>query len=67
MELINRVNVGEEEGHQAFGHGVFFDDSAAKPLGAGEGQAIDACILPIKKVFFFLTILNYLYIALINK
>lgn len=53
MELINRVNVGEEEGHQAFGHGVFFDDSAAKPLGAGEGQAIDACILPIKKVFFF--------------
>lgn len=38
MELVDGVDVGEEEGHQAFGHGVFFDHSAAEPLGAGEGQ-----------------------------
>lgn len=38
MELVDGVDVGEEEGHQAFGHGVFFDHSAAEPLGAGGGQ-----------------------------
>lgn len=43
MELVDGVDVGEEEGHQAFGHGVFFDHSAAEPLGAREGrQIIDA-------------------------
>lgn len=38
MELIDGVDVGEEEGHQAFRHGVFFDHSAAEPLEAGDGQ-----------------------------
>ena len=38
MELVDGVDVGEEEGHQAFGHGVFFDHSAAEPLGTGGGQ-----------------------------
>lgn len=33
VELVNGVDVGEEEGHQAFGHGVLLDDGAAEPLG----------------------------------
>lgn len=32
MKLIYRVNVRKKEGHQAFGHGVFFDYSTAEPL-----------------------------------
>lgn len=32
MELIDGVNVGEEQGHQALGHGVLLDHSAAEPL-----------------------------------
>lgn len=38
MELIDGVDVREQEGHQAFGHGVFFDHSAAEPLEAGDRQ-----------------------------
>lgn len=38
VELVDGVDVGEEEGHQGFGHGVFFDHGAAEPLRAGEGQ-----------------------------
>lgn len=36
VELVDGVDVGEEEGHQAVRHGVFFDHSAAEPLGAAE-------------------------------
>lgn len=38
MELINGVDVGEEEGHKTFRHGVFFDNSTAEPLEAKDGQ-----------------------------
>lgn len=32
VELVNGVDVGEEEGHQTLGHGVFFDHSTTEPL-----------------------------------
>lgn len=32
VKLIYRVNVRKKEGHQAFGHGIFFDYSTAEPL-----------------------------------
>lgn len=32
VELVNGVDVGEEEGHQALRHGVFFDHSTTEPL-----------------------------------
>lgn len=38
MELIDGVDVGEQEGHQGFGHGIFLDHSAAEPLEAGDTQ-----------------------------
>lgn len=36
VELVDGVDVGEEEGHQAFRHGVFFDHSTAEPLWEAE-------------------------------
>lgn len=38
MELVDGVDVGEEERHQALRHGVFFDHSAAEPLQATKPQ-----------------------------
>lgn len=38
MELVDGVDVGEEEVHQDFGHGVLFDHGAAEPLRAAEGD-----------------------------
>lgn len=41
VELVDGVDVGEEEGHQAFGHGVFFNHSATEPLEEENGQEIN--------------------------
>lgn len=39
VELVDGVDVGEQEGHQAFGHGVFFDHSTTEPLGAAKRKS----------------------------
>lgn len=38
VELVDGVDVGEEESHEALRHGVLFDHSTAEPLGGTGGR-----------------------------
>lgn len=48
VELIDRVDVGKEEGHQTLRHGIFFDHSTSEPLKAAKPQSVDL-LLQLKR------------------